>query len=326
MNDDTICVGAPYRQFFEDNYDSVRKWAAHITRNNRDLCDDVVHDTFVKLCRIKNANEVRNPGTYLYTSLRNAYLSRLRKDGAVDLISLLEATEIAAPSHQSDHREQFDVREQLAVICDYACKRKSSSISGSIVILRFFHGYYVGEIEQIVKRSRNAVEARIVAARRELDRYFEHRETLRDSGVESEFRRYGRSLNRVADTDALVEIRSRIFDRLSGSCASRNEIIARYRKGDKPIGRERLSHMVSCVKCLDRVNEVLEFPSLAERHPLDSLRDRDNSVKTSPGIKDRIAAAANSLVLKAGGILTVMLIFAENMTLLASVETVAGSL
>ena len=40
---------------------------------------------------------------------------------------------------------------ELRQVCQYACDRKETSRAGSVLILRFLHGYYPREIAQIMR-------------------------------------------------------------------------------------------------------------------------------------------------------------------------------
>jgi len=43
----------------------------------------------------------------------------------------------------------------------YACTRKETSKAGSVLILRFFHGYYPSEITKVIRGTRHAVDLRL---------------------------------------------------------------------------------------------------------------------------------------------------------------------
>jgi DNA-directed RNA polymerase specialized sigma24 family protein len=56
---------------------------------------------------------------------------------------------------------------ELRSICEYACIRKETSKARSILLLRFFHGYYPTETAQVLRTSRNNVDNWLTLARRE---------------------------------------------------------------------------------------------------------------------------------------------------------------
>lgn len=263
--------GLSYDDFFQANYETLRRWALQITSYDAVLSEDLLHDMYLRFS-IRNAaaDNVESVQGYLYTALKNSYVTHLRKKTrtASKQILFLSDEQSAHDSLTVDPRATLLVQDTLLEICEYACERKSRSIAAGILILRFFHGYFSAEVARIVNRSRNAVEARLLKARREVNQYLldspnpvkiATKKTLR----RKEFRR--------ADTDLLAEIRERIFSAVTGSCFSNEGLRAFYKKLRGGVEREELSHIVSCRKCLDDINDLLKMPRLAERHPLDKL-------------------------------------------------------
>src|SRR5262249_45936314 len=119
---------------------------------------------------------------------------------------------------------------------------------------------------RIVKRSRNAVEARLLNARRELVTYF----SGASPGAKSR-RLSNRRYNYRVPTDLLSEMGERVFLAARGGCIPQDGLHALYKNPKTAISRYDLSHLVSCKICLENVNHMLHMPSLLERHPLDSL-------------------------------------------------------
>jgi len=50
-----------------------------------------------------------------------------------------------------DPRDQIQVHDELRRVYQYACARKETSKAGSVLILRFFHGYYPSEIAKLLR-------------------------------------------------------------------------------------------------------------------------------------------------------------------------------
>ena len=73
----------------------------------------------------------------------------------------------------SDPRDGIRMQDELGAVCQYACIRKESSKAGSVLILRFFHGYYPDEIAQIMCVTRPAVKERLRLARAEARAYLD---------------------------------------------------------------------------------------------------------------------------------------------------------
>jgi len=68
---------------------------------------------------------------------------------------------------------QLQSANTLAKACDFACHRKELSSALSILILRFFHGYYPGEICVLLGAPRKVVYRWIERGRIEAKEYME---------------------------------------------------------------------------------------------------------------------------------------------------------
>ncbi len=261
-------------QLFQENYATLQRWALQITKQDREVAEDLVHDVYLRFCRMESGiGDVDSIHGYLYSALKNAYLSQLRKHNRsrIESLSLFDHDFTDNALLATDPRALYKVHDHLRAICHFACMRKATSVSASILILRFFHGYFSAEVARLVKRSRNAVEVRLLNARREIGIYLEDPNNL------EEIDRSGGGAMRVQETgvvvfgDLLSELRERVFAASSGRCASPKYFRTRYKRDDGGLGREELSHIVSCKTCLEIINGVLHLPSLDKRHPLDTL-------------------------------------------------------
>src|SRR5262249_22584859 len=79
----------------------------------------------------------------------------------------------------ADVRELLQVRQELWAVCDYACLRKESSKAGSVLILRFFRGYYPTEIACILGSPPRLANDWLRIARIEARAYLENPSALR---------------------------------------------------------------------------------------------------------------------------------------------------
>src|SRR5260370_40305086 len=73
----------------------------------------------------------------------------------------------------TDVRDQIKVQDELRLICHYALLRKETSKAGSVLILRFFHGYYPSEIVQLLIRNLQTVRKWLQLARNEAKLYLD---------------------------------------------------------------------------------------------------------------------------------------------------------
>src|SRR5260370_30065745 len=214
--------------------------------------------------------------------LKNLYVSELRRATRIrDAVTPL--AEFSLTDYESvesglrvleeltNAQVQSQIRGQLRRLCHYACIRKNSSKAGSVLLLRFFHGYYTEEIGRILLTSRRAVEDRLRTARTEARIFLEDPASLSFmSGRLSS----PPSQSNVPNTaeDFMDELRREIYSSREGACLSRKEIERIYSKRESAsIDQETLSHFVSCADCLDSVNRVLGLPLLASRFPITTM-------------------------------------------------------
>ncbi len=117
---------------------------------------------------------MRNLDAYLYVLLRNLHRAQLQKGlrQATLPLSTLEydSADGSLRSLQAGERDdtvRLEMQNDLRRICQFACWRKETSRGGSILILRFFHGYYPYEIASILRCARSVVDERLHLVRRE---------------------------------------------------------------------------------------------------------------------------------------------------------------
>src|SRR6266545_2800652 len=166
--------------------------------------------------------------------------------------------------------------------CHYACARKEKAKLASVLILRFFHGYYPSEIAQILRSPRAAIDKWLQLARAEAKLALSDAEVLRFKDEVPAVEFISASFARSVE-DLLSELRQTIFRTRQGDCFDLGHVAEIYQnKETPPLNCERLSHIVSCPQCLDEVNHMLKLPPLSERYPTDSI-GKDTSTKGGGG-------------------------------------------
>jgi RNA polymerase sigma factor (sigma-70 family) len=296
----TIPNSKSHEEFFLGHYDWLVKWALQLSHGQHEQATDLVHDLYVQLVRshpnIDFEDEDRARG-YLYTMLRHLSVSKARREGRDALSSLLivDYESVEYGLRCVDRSKLILIRSDLARVCEYACIRRHTSRSASVLILRFFFGYYPSEIVRVLQTTPEAVEKHLQAARQEARAYLERPGTLRFLGQDvtptQKFSPY------LPDEPSALfaELRTRIFMGTGLTCVSSGAIEMRYAENGLPMGVPELAHVVSCAHCLEMTNSVLGLPTLAERFPPDTV-DRDqggpgpagshpNSAKLKKGIR-----------------------------------------
>ncbi len=172
---------ASHEDLFIGRYELLCSWALKLTGRDRQLAEDLVHDAFIQFTLSRpELDGVQNLDGYLYGLLRNLHLSRVRRAARRPAVSLalIDYDSCELGWQTVDARAQLQAREELRAICRYACLRKESSKAGSVLILRFFHGYYPSEIAQLLGSPARAVADWLLLARREGRLYLAEPERL----------------------------------------------------------------------------------------------------------------------------------------------------
>jgi DNA-directed RNA polymerase specialized sigma24 family protein len=130
--------------------------ALRLTRGNRELAEDLLQDAFVYFTQLKpELDEIQNLDAYLYTILKNLQASYLRKgmrDPLGDLAAVdYESAELGLRAAPASRR--LDICDQLVRICEYSFSRREQSRPHCLLLLRFFHNYYMDELLLLARNS-----------------------------------------------------------------------------------------------------------------------------------------------------------------------------
>ena len=163
-------IAANHEDLFVARYERLLRWALQLTESDRELAEDLVHDAFIQFTFTQpDLNNIQNLDNYLYGILRNLHLSQVRwvTRSRFQQLSIAEYDSAEMGLRATDVRDQIQVQDDLRRVCRYACARKETARAASVMILRFFHGYYPSEISQILRSSRQAVSIGLRLARAE---------------------------------------------------------------------------------------------------------------------------------------------------------------
>lgn len=264
-----------HEEVFLERYPKLRSWAIQLTDGDHELAEDLVHTAYVQFNLTRpELSAIVNLDGYLYRMLRNLHLSQVRRSLRQQhrVLSIIDYDSAEIGLRAADPRQQIRLQDELRQICQYACARKETSKAGSVLILRFLHGYYPREIAQVMRSSREAVEERLRVARNEASQYLKNPNSLhfmRGPGEKIPAAQMG--FARTTD-ELLNELRQTIFDSRKGSCLRSADLKKLY-VGNEATGvdRQTLGHVASCSDCLDEVNRLLNLPLLWERSPTDTI-------------------------------------------------------
>lgn len=267
-------VSQNYRELFVARYGRLLAWALQLAQGDRSLAEDLLHDLYVLFTiHEPEIDLLQNVDGYFYTCLRNLYLSQIRRTtrSRFQQLSIIEYESAKTGLRAIDPRTQIEVQDDLRRICQYACARKDTSRAGSVLILRFFHGYYPSEIVQVLRSSRRAVDDRLLTARVEARSYLDDPRSLSFIGSDNPLPEIFPASFARKGADLLGELRQMIFASRQGECISPERLQNFYRAPSKREGASalecaELAHLVSCVRCLDEVNRMLKLPPLSQRY------------------------------------------------------------
>lgn len=266
-----------YEEIFLARYGRLRAWALRLTEGDAARAEDLVHDAFVQFTLTRpDLARVRNLEGYLYRMLRNLNVSQARRARRrrEDATAVVEYDSAEFALRATDPRELIRVQDELGQVCRYACLRKETSKAGSVLILRFMHGYYPGEIALLMCSSREAVEERLRVARSEAAQFLRDPSSLRFMSREAGRAKKVSAAGGFAQSpdELLGALRRAVFESRRGQCPPTELLTDIYRSAETP-GPDcaTLAHLVSCPRCIDVANELHGLPPLSERHPVDSL-------------------------------------------------------
>jgi hypothetical protein len=190
-------------------------------------------------------------------------------------VSIVEYESAETGLQAADARDQIKAQDELRQACHYACVRKESSWAGSVLVLRFFYGYYPSEIAQVMRTTRQSVDQGLRIARGEARLSLSSPRSLSFMKGSATIPFGQTGFARQTD-EFLIELRQMIFKSRQGRCLSRRQLQGLYATTEHGVIKsEELAHIVSCPTCLDTVNHLLGLPLLADRYPTDTMgRDK----------------------------------------------------
>jgi DNA-directed RNA polymerase specialized sigma24 family protein len=276
---------------YRAKYNWLFGWAMHFAQGDRVTAEDLVQDTFVRFALSKpDLENVRNAEALLYTYLKYVHLAHLRRLQRYPFKSLsiaeFDSVQLGLRANMAAV-DPVEVQETLRRIVAYLTWRKESAKSASMLILRYFHGYYPDEIVCIARTTRQSVGKRLQEAREEAELYVSdpgHLRIMHQTEPPEVL-----PLNVALPSEqVLPELQKIIFAACRTECLPENLLFERYQaENSKPIERELLAHIVSCERCLGLVSDFCGMAPPADRSPEESLGPdrrgrRESKENTSP--------------------------------------------
>ena len=253
-------------ELFAQRYEGLLAWALRLTNHHRPSAEDLVQDAFIQFVLGRTSiEEIENVDGYLRRMLRYMHLSRITRNSVLErTLSIIDYDSFHRGWESLEPSRRLQAREELLKICTYACARKETSRAGVVLILRYFHEYYPSEIARVLGCSPHCVAQWQRVARTELKAYLSGQGGLRLFRARTP--KLVISKLSALNGDSIAELRQMIFRSCQGPCLSIEQLQEIYKSGnEESLSPSRLAHIVSCRKCLDVVNRLLDLPLLADR-------------------------------------------------------------
>ncbi len=244
-------------ELLASRYGQLLRWAIVLTRGNTGKAEEIVQEFCVYIAVAKpDFGRVANLDGYLYTCLRNIYLSTLARASreALHLVSVEDYDSFAFAISANPAGDSLQRQNDLRRICSYAVWRKEASKSASYFILHFFHGYGRREIAELAQLPIAAIYNKLKTARGEVRSYLEEPGKLRIVNRDTP-PKPTLSWNLLSSQDLFRELRQTILDARKTDCLPEGPLLAHYRSAaPRPISCALLAHIVSCERCLSLID------------------------------------------------------------------------
>lgn len=288
-----------HEDVFIERYDRIFSWSLQLADRDRELAEDLVHDLFIQFTLSEpDLTSLSNVDGYLYTMLRNLHLAHRRRltRNRLNQFSVADYDSAETGLRTIDARDQIEAQDELRRICEYACSRKETAKLASVLILRFFHGYYPAEISRILLSTRQAVDKWLRLAR------VEAKAALADSSrLAFAVPRHSRRISEKGSNEFalpprqfLLELRELVFQSQRGQCPGFDQLRALY--GMSGVESERApdplrSESIGLTEAVARESSSNKIDRTNSSAGCEAFADRPGTQAGADPIQDRLGAA-----------------------------------
>ena len=253
-----------------EKYTWLLRWAQHFCGKDKSAAEDLVQDVFMQmLISWPTVAAAEEPEKLLYTYLKYAFLLKCRRDRrhSFQTLSAIDFESVQLSLARQGDADPIEMQDGLRRILAYLNWRKLHAKCASILLLRFFHGFFPSEIMQIALQTRRSVDAGLAQAREEAKSYLA--DPTKVSFIHRGSPRVAASIEAALPPDELISaLRTAVFDECPGHCLSESILRKRYLAAEStPIECDLLAHIVSCPRCLDLVCRLCRLTPLKDRSP-----------------------------------------------------------
>lgn len=271
-----------HEDIFLRHYTWMLDRAIRLTNGSREEAEDLVQDLYLRFVFSRSEVDVTDEDRlrgYLFKILQNLSNDKHRSNSRDPLSSLqtIDYDSMESALHAVDRSRLLHVRSDLAGICEYACIRRGTSRAGSVLIFRFFLGYYPSEIVRLLRSTPSAVHKLTETARLESKAFLTRPDSLHFLG-QNALPKTSFAKRYLPDDPSVLyeELRKRIFAEAEGRCPAPDVLDGMYAGGSKSqLTLQEVAHLASCQPCLERANYLLRIPNLPKRFS-DDFKDRND--------------------------------------------------
>ena len=262
-------------EVYTAKFDWLMRWAMHFCENDRQAAEDLVQDTFTQM--LSSWESIRNldqPEKFLYSCLRYGFL-RQRRLGRRILMEGLTSVDYESMLVSARHArgQETEWQNELRRVVTFLCWRKKAIKSASLLLLRFFHGFFPAEIAKIAILPRTSVYDAIDYARQETKAHLSDPKKLQVMHLGLPPAPAFAAL--LAAEQFAEELLNTIFTSCHSPCLPPATLLHRYHSETAiPIDSHLMAHLASCSKCLDLVCRHLELPPRGSRSWMSHSRPR----------------------------------------------------
>ena len=261
-------------KLLEDRHEQLSTWAMTLTRGDAGKAQDIVQDLCLYFMLSKpDLSSITNLDGYLYTCLRNLYVSNMARSTreAQHVVSLAQFDSVESTLKANPAGDLVQTQNDLRRICSYAAWRKESAKSASCFILHFFLGYYRREVAAISGLPISAIYNNLKTARTEIKTHLESQQKIQlvavDGPVDPPL-----SWTPVPSNVLFRELLNTIRSSCTTPCLPEGDLLAHYKSDAQVrISAALLAHIASCERCLSLIDSHFQWPKHTDRESLEGL-------------------------------------------------------
>ena len=144
-----------------------------------DDVEDIVQETYLRLCRVAMVDEIQNPRAYIYRIARNLALDSLKKADNAQTVPLIEDLPETG-TRSDDVIKQVESEEEFGHFCDSV--RRLPAQARRVFIMKKVYGFTQRRIATDLGISQSTVEKHVALASRRCSRYMRR---FKSSGPEA---------------------------------------------------------------------------------------------------------------------------------------------